>query len=331
MQNSFKMIDVGAKPISHRLAAACGEINVGAKAFGLIKTKQLPKGDALLLAEIAGIQGAKKAYEMMPLCHPMALDAVKIITELNEAKSAINVYCIASTHAKTGVEMEALAGVNAALLTIWDLTKMVEPNLEIGAVKLLVKFGGKSGTWLNPDGAPEWLLDAVMPKTKPVLAGRKIAVLTMSDRAHIGEYEDKSGEVIIDTIEKIGGEIIDYRIIPDDSPAITAAVREICKRHNPHLIICTGGTGVAKRDVTPEALRPLFNKTIDGVGELLRVDGAKYTPLSWSSRSVAGTIGDVLVVTLPGSPRAVAEGLGALLPDLLPHLIRIIHGEKVAP
>ena len=331
MQTSFKMIDVGAKPITRRLAAASGEIIVGAKAFELIKSRQLPKGDALLLAEIAGIQGAKKAYEMMPLCDPMALDAVKIITELDETNFAVRVFCVASTHAKTGVEMEALAGVNSALLTIWDLTKMVEPNLEIGAVKLLVKFGGKSGTWLNPDGAPDWLLEAVMPTTKSVLAGRKIAVLTMSDRAHIGEYEDKSGKVIIETLEEIGADIIDYRIIPDESADISAAITQICETKKPHLVICTGGTGVAKRDVTPEALMPLFDKTINGVGELLRVDGAKFTPLSWSSRSVAGVIGDVLIVTLPGSPRAVAEGLSALLPDLLPHLIRIINGEKITP
>jgi|APTNR8051073442_1049403.scaffolds.fasta_scaffold00483_11 molybdenum cofactor biosynthesis protein MoaC len=328
MQNSFKMIDVGAKPTTNRLAAACGEIYVGAEAFGLIKSRELPKGDALLLAEIAGIQGAKKAYEMMPLCHPMSLDAVKIITELDETNFAVRVFCIAKTLAKTGVEMEALAGVNAALLTIWDLTKMVEPNLMIGAVRLLVKFGGKSGKWLSPDGVPEWLLDAVLPKPKRVLENRKIAVLTMSDRAHIGEYEDKSGKIIIDTLKEIGAIICDYRVIPDVTESIVVAMQEICEDHAPHVIICTGGTGVAKRDVTPEALSPLFDKTIDGVGELLRNDGAKFTPLSWSSRAVAGTIGDTLVITLPGSPRAVSEGLGALLPALLPHLIRIINGEQ---
>jgi molybdenum cofactor synthesis domain-containing protein len=100
------------------------------------------------------------------------------------------------------------------------------------------------------------------------------------------------------------------------------------KRHTPHLLITTGGTGVSPRDYTPEALLPLFDKVIPGVGELLRSDGAQYTPLSWSSRAVGGIIGSTLVITLPGNPAAVSEGLGALLPKLIPHLIRITNGEK---
>lgn len=123
------MINVGGKPITHRIAVARGEIVLGADAFKLLSTRSLPKGDALLLAEIAGIQGAKNASQLMPLCHPMGLDAVSIRHELNSDKYSVTVYCTASTHAKTGVEMEALAGVNAALLTIWDLCKMIEPNL----------------------------------------------------------------------------------------------------------------------------------------------------------------------------------------------------------
>ena len=92
--------------------------------------------------------------------------------------------------------------------------------------------------------------------------------------------------------------------------------------------ITTGGTGISPRDYTPEALLPLFNKEIPGVGELLRSDGARYTPLSWSSRAVGGIMGNTLVITLPGNPAAVKEGLNALLPKLIPHLIRISNGEK---
>ncbi len=328
MKTAFHMIDVGNKPITHRVAIASGEIVVGAQAFALIRDRQLPKGDVLVLAEIAGIMGAKKAYDMIPLCHPMGLDTVRIITELLPAETAVRVYCIAAVHAKTGIEMEALAGVNAALLTVWDLSKMIEANLRMQNIQLLAKKGGKSGLWLNPAGVPDWVMHLVNPPVAPLLAGRKAAVLTLSDRAANGEYEDVSGAVLKATLEDAGCAICEVRVIPDDKEGIVAAVQGIVQTHAPHLLITTGGTGVSPRDFTPEALLPLFDKEIPGVGELLRQDGAQYTPLSWSSRAVGGMIGQTLVMTLPGNPAAVKEGLSAVLPKLIPHLIRIAHGEK---
>lgn len=326
MDASFHMIDVGAKPITHRVAIAQGDIHVGASAFALIRDRQLPKGDVLMLAEIAGITGAKKAYELIPLCHPMGLDQVRILTELDEKRHTVCVTCIASTHARTGIEMEALAGVSAALLTIWDLTKMVEPNLAMGQIRLLAKKGGKSGLWLHPDGVPDHLMELVAPKAVPALASRTAAVVTLSDRAHQGVYADGSGTVLREVLEENGAKVVDYAVIPDDMAAIQAHIRSVMAQKAPDLILCTGGTGVAPRDVTPDALAALFDRTIPGVGELLRHDGAQYTPLSWSSRSVAGSIGQTVIITLPGNPKAVREGLSALLPDLLPHLIRTIQG-----
>lgn len=327
--SSFRMIDVGAKPVTYRIAVACGTITVGREAFALIRDHKLPKGNVLMLAEVAGIQGAKKASDIIPLCHPMGLDQVRIITDLHEENSSIDVTCIASVHAKTGVEMEALAGVNAALLTIWDLTKMVEPNLAIGHIRLLAKMGGKSGLWLNPDGVPEWVRDLVSPQKEAVLHGRRAAVLTLSDRAARGEYADESGALLKTLLEQAGAQVVDYRIIPDDVATITQTVRAMADANALDLLVSTGGTGVSPRDVTPEALQALFSQTIPGVGELLRHSGAQYTPLSWSSRSIGGVIGQTLVITLPGNPKAVREGMEALLPKLLPHLIRIIRGEKL--
>lgn len=322
------MIDVGNKPIKHRIAVASGEIVVGAEAFALIRDRKLPKGDVLMLAEIAGIQGAKKACEMIPLCHPMGLDMVRIVTELLPEDNAVRVYCVASVHARTGIEMEVLAGVNAALLTLWDLSKMIEANLAMRDIRLLAKKGGKSGLWLNPAGVPDWVTELVKPPAEKVLSGRKAAVLTLSDRAAKGEYEDASGALLKTILENAGCIICDYRVIPDDKGEITATVQDMVKNHTPHLLVTTGGTGVSPRDDTPEALRPLFDKEIPGVGELLRSDGAGYTPLSWSSRAVGGIIGATVVATLPGNPSAVKEGLSALLPKLIPHLIRITNGEK---
>jgi len=151
-QHGFSMADVAAKPVTFRLALASGQINVGEKAFELLKNKALPKGDALALAEFAGIQAAKQTPSLIPLCHPISLNRVSIHTRLRQDCFAVEVYAVAEIDAQTGVEMEALCGLNIALLTIWDLTKPINAALEITDVKLLYKSGGKRGDWVHPDG-----------------------------------------------------------------------------------------------------------------------------------------------------------------------------------
>ena len=151
-KHGFSMADVAAKPVTYRLALAGGRINVGEEAFALLRDKALPKGDALALAEFAGIQAAKQTPSLIPLCHPISLNRVSIHTRLVQEASAVEVYAVAEINAQTGVEMEALCGLNIALLTIWDLTKPINAALEITDVKLLYKSGGKRGDWVNPDG-----------------------------------------------------------------------------------------------------------------------------------------------------------------------------------
>lgn len=151
----FSMADVAGKPITRRRALAGGEIAVGEEAFKLLRNKALPKGDALALAEFAGIQAAKQTPLLIPLCHPIALNRVSIHTRLNEDRHVVEVYALAEIDAKTGVEMEALCGLNIALLTIWDLTKPINAGMEISAVRLIYKSGGKRGDWVHPDGISE--------------------------------------------------------------------------------------------------------------------------------------------------------------------------------
>ena len=153
--SGYKMVDVSDKNITHRKALASGEIVLSAEVIKLIKDKKMPKGDPLSIAEVSGINGVKKTSELIPLCHPLALDHISLHTEINEKKNSIVVYCLVSANSKTGVEMEALSGVNSALLAIYDLSKIVEPNLKISNIKLLVKSGGKKGLWINPDGIPD--------------------------------------------------------------------------------------------------------------------------------------------------------------------------------
>ena len=156
-KNSFNMINVSSKKETFRRALASGKIYVGKEIFDLIKNKEMPKGDPVALAEVSAVLGVKKTSELIPLCHPLQIDhtATKII--MNDEENSVEVFCVVSAYAKTGVEMEAIMGVNAALITIYDLSKIVNPHLKIDDVKLLIKEGGKSGLWKNPDGIPNFL------------------------------------------------------------------------------------------------------------------------------------------------------------------------------
>ena len=156
-KNSFNMIDVSSKKETFRRALACGKSYVGKEVFELIKNKEMPKGDPITLAEVSAVLGVKKTSELIPLCHPLTIDhtATKII--MHENDFSLEVFCVVSAIAKTGVEMEAIMGINAALITIYDLSKIINPHLKIDNVKLLIKEGGKSGLWTNPDGLPDFL------------------------------------------------------------------------------------------------------------------------------------------------------------------------------
>ena len=158
-KNSFNMVDVSLKKETFRRALASGKIFVGKEVFNLIKNKEMPKGDPITLAEVSAVLGVKKTSELIPLCHPLPIDhtATKII--MQDEDFSLEVFCTVSAVAKTGVEMEAIMGVNAALFTIYDLSKIVNPHLRIDNVKLLIKEGGKSGLWKNPDGLPSFLED----------------------------------------------------------------------------------------------------------------------------------------------------------------------------
>lgn len=310
----FKMIDVGRKRPTRRRAVAMGTISLGKEAFQRVKSGTLPKGDALALAEAAGIMGAKKTPELIPMCHTLPLDQVTMHYAFNEETKSINVYCQAAAFAKTGVEMEALAGVNQALLTIWDLTKGIDPNLCIGQVKLLVKTGGKSGIWRNSDGIPKWL-EKQLPDEKS-LKDKRTAFLVMSDRASKGEYEDKSGPELKAMLEQAGAEIIASAVIPDDAETIANNILSICKTKGPDLLIASGGTGPGPRDVTPDVLVRISDRMMDGLGDVLRTESLHYTDTAWLSRMTAAMVGPTLVIAFPGSPKAVRECWEILRPFL---------------
>ena len=145
------MVDVGEKPISERTAVAAGSVLVNENTFALIRSGGMKKGDVLTTAQIAGIMGAKKTSELIPLCHILNLTKVSVTFELNPDACEIRAVCTAKTVGKTGVEMEALTGVSCSLLTIYDMCKAVDKTMEIGQIRLVRKSGGKSGEFVNPD------------------------------------------------------------------------------------------------------------------------------------------------------------------------------------
>ena len=323
------MIAVNKKQATFRRALAQGNITVGQNAFKLIQKKQLPKGDPLQLAEVAGIMGAKRTANMIPLCHPLALDHVSVSTQLVSATNSIMVYCQVTATAKTGVEMEALAGVNAALLTIYDLTKMIEPALMISEVHLLFKQGGKSGLWTHPNGIDDHIKQEfqIRDQTERILNNTKTAVITASDRASSNQYADKSGELLNQRFLQLGAHICDYTILPDNKIQITEHIHHLIRTHQPRLIVITGGTGLDPKDITPSVLHSICDRIIPGIGELLRHDGAQYNERSWLSCCVAGTINNTLIISLPGSTNAVDECIDILY-KILPHALYMAAGGK---
>jgi len=140
-----RMVDVGGKPETARSATAAGRIVMAPATLAAIRDGSGPKGDVLAAARIAGIMAAKKTGELIPLCHPLALDAVTLDFSFEDA--AVEVKATASLTGRTGVEMEAMTAASIALLTIYDMAKALEKGMVIESVRLLEKTGGKSGTW----------------------------------------------------------------------------------------------------------------------------------------------------------------------------------------
>jgi len=144
-QGNAKMVDVGDKDVTSREAVARGHVSIQPETLRLIKVGLMKKGDVLTIAQLAGIMGAKKTSELIPLCHPLPLDRVDVDLELDEAESRINITATAKTTARTGVEMEALTAVSVAALTLYDMCKSVDRGMRIEGVRLAKKSGGRSG------------------------------------------------------------------------------------------------------------------------------------------------------------------------------------------
>ncbi len=148
-QGRAKMVDVGEKPISERTAVAAGSVLVNENTFALIRSGGMKKGDVLTTAQIAGIMGAKRTSEVIPMCHPVAVNGINLTLSLNEKRYAVEITAEVSCDGRTGVEMEALTAISIAALTVYDMCKAVQKDMVITDIRLLRKTGGVHGDFIR--------------------------------------------------------------------------------------------------------------------------------------------------------------------------------------
>ncbi len=305
--HTTSMVDITHKSPTNRQATAQAVVSVSSQqTIDAIINKKVPKGDVFEMAKTAGLFAVKRTSDVIPDCHPLPVEYTAVRYEINNLDILIEVEV--HTIYKTGVEVEAMHGASVVALTMYDMLKPIDKGIEIKNITLLTKKGGKS--------------DYKDTFKKDLQAG----VIVCSDTISAGKKEDKAGKAIIEKLQKNNVPVSKYLVIPDEVELIRQKVQELCKA-GCHMVIITGGTGLSKRDVTPEAIIPILDKEIPGIVEAIRDYGQQRTPYAMLSRSVAGLIGDTLVLALPGSTRGAAESMDAIFPPVL-HIFRIIEGAR---
>lgn len=301
------MIDITHKSNSLRVAIAQAIVKVSKQeTIDAVLNKTVPKGDVFEMAKVAGLFAAKRTSDMIPDCHPLPIEytGVQYAVEGLEIRITVEI----KTVYKTGVEVEAMHAASVVALTMYDMLKPIDKSIEIHQIKLLEKKGGKSDR-----------KDTFETKIKT-------AVIVCSDTIANGTKSDASGKAIIEKLQSHPAEVIGYEVIPDGVESIQAQLK-LWREQGAEMILLTGGTGLSKRDYTPEAIRPLLDREIPGIGEHLRQYGQDRMPYSILSRSIGGLIGDTLVIALPGSTNGAKESMDALFPHIL-HVFKMIQGGK---
>jgi cyclic pyranopterin phosphate synthase len=313
------MRDITHKTMTLRTARAVGVLFCSAETIPLIRQEQLPKGNLFDVARAAGFLGAKAVPQLLPHCHPVAIDGMKMEFEFIDpsrhlellgpaaaGRTGIVITGEARSIGRTGIEMEILTGVSVAALELYDMLKPVDKQLEIGHIRLLEKKGGKSD------------------RERYFATPPTCAVLVCSDSTAAGNREDKSGKIIQEMLTTAGARVVDYIVVPDEKNAIQQQVGQWVSK-DIQFIFTTGGTGLGPRDNTVTAIKEMLERDADGIAEAMRVYGQQRTPMAMMSRGVAGSIGHTLVVTLPGSSDGARESLEAILPAVF-HARKMMKG-----
>ena len=301
------MVNITHKSNTLRKAIATAIVKVSAETtIQAIQNKLVPKGDVFAFAKVAGLFAVKKTSDTIPDCHPLPIEYTDIRFFIQGLSIEIEVEV--HTIYKTGVEVEAMHGASIAALTLYDMLKPIDKNIEIQNIRLLQKQGGKSSYAFKQ------------------IVNLNAAVIVCSDSVFLKKTQDKAGLAVIEKLKQYPINTVQYLVIPDDANAIKEQV-EANANNTIQLLLFVGGTGVSKRDITPDVIQPLLETELMGVMEAARRYGQERMPYAMLSRSVAGFIKNTLVLTFPGSTKGAEEYLDALFPQIL-HVFEVKNGEK---